>query len=72
MADFPIRGLATLTFLSGPLFESEYLERWLKLGDEAFVLNPGKSPQSNGRGNHTRSVRFLIFPNISLRPRFWL
>jgi hypothetical protein len=46
MAHFPIRGMATLTFLKdflGPIFESESLERWLKLGDKAFAINPRKS-----------------------------
>lgn len=46
MADLPIRGLLTLTFLSDPLepiFESEslvFVERCFQLGDEAFALNP--------------------------------
>jgi hypothetical protein len=52
MANFPIRGVATLTFLNNPvepIVESEsvaLVERWLELGDKALALNPSAKTQT--------------------------
>jgi len=46
MADFPIRGVVTLTFFKDTLesvFASEsveFVKSWLELGDKALALNP--------------------------------
>ena len=66
MADFPVRGMVTLTFLkdsSEPVLESEsdvLVERWLKLADRALALTT--APKRRHR-HRTQLPRFSPFPS---------